>query len=371
MSQNSIIPVAAPVFSERESKELKNVMDSGWITMGKKVEEFEEKFADYVGSKHAIAMFNGTVTLHAALAALGVGNGDEVIVPTLTYISTANVVLYQGAKLILCECDPETYCVTAENIKPYISNKTKAIITVDMNGLPVDYDSINKLANENNIAVIGDSAESLGASYKGKPVGNQALIHSFSFFGNKNVTTGEGGMLTTDDSYLNKELRILRNQGQENRYEHIRLGFNYRMTDLQAAIGIAQLETLNQRIAKKNNVISCYKEFLSDKSKIFMPATPNYVTQHGWYMFAPHFEGSIDRDKVIDDLENAGIQTRVSFPPVHIQPYYVDRFGYQTNDFPISYNAWKQLINLPITPTLSNEQIKFISTQVGESIDRQ
>ena len=181
MYKNSIIPVAAPVFSGLESEQLNSVMDSGWITMGKKVEEFEERFADYVGAKHAIAMFNGTTTLHAALAALGVGKDDEVIVPTLTYISTANVVLYQGAKLILCECDPKTYCVTAENLKPHITRKTKAIITVDMNGLPIDYDSVNKLADDNNIAIISDSAESLGAKYKGKPVGNQALIHSFSF----------------------------------------------------------------------------------------------------------------------------------------------------------------------------------------------
>ena len=284
------IPVAAPVFTDAEANAVFEVMRSGWITMGAKVAEFEKDFATFTGSKHAIAMFNGTVALHSALAAIGVGPGDEVIVPTLTYISTSNVVMYQGATLRLCECDPSTYNVRVEDLEKVISPRTKAIICVDMNGLPVDYKSLVKFAKDRKIALIADSAESLGAIHQGKAVGNQALVHSFSFFGNKNITTGEGGMLTTDDDDLAAELRILRNQGQTSRYQHTHLGYNYRMTELQAAIGIVQLKSLHERLKKKKHVVDVYTNHFKDSSLISLPVIPNYVDQHAWYMFAPAFK---------------------------------------------------------------------------------
>ena len=354
------IPVATAVFTEAEAKAVYDVIQSGWVTQGPKVAQFEENFAKYVGAKHAIAMCNGTVTMHAALAALGVGPGDEVVLPTLTYISTANVVLYQGAELRLCECDPITYNVRVSDLEKVVTAKTKVIIAVDMNGLPIDYDAILEFAKSRGIVVIADSAESLGASYKGKLVGSQAPIHSFSFFGNKNITTGEGGMVTTNDDDIANELRILRNQGQQGRYNHTHLGFNYRMTELCAAIGIVQLESLSSRLAGKGRVVKRYLDGFSKSSLIKMPFIPSYVEQHSWYMFAPSFADKVDRDAMVDELSTNGIETRLSFPPVHIQPYYINRFGYKRDDYPTSIETWSHLINLPISPNLPDEDIDFI-----------
>jgi perosamine synthetase len=368
MNSNKQIPVATAIFSDREAQAVYDVIKSGWVTQGAKVAEFEERFASYVGSKHAIAMCNGTVTMHAILSALGIGPGDEVIVPTLTYISTANVVLYQGAEVRLCECDPNTYNVRVSDLEKVVTERTKAIISVDMNGLPVDYDSIVAFAKKRNIALIADSAESLGAIYKGKKIGSQALVHSFSFFGNKNITTGEGGMVTTDDDFLASELRILRNQGQQGRYNHTHLGYNYRMTELSAAIGIIQLESIAQRIAGKKRVSEEYIKLLAGVEYITMPEVPNYVDQPSWYMFAPSFSDKINRDAVVTYLADKGIETRLSFPPVHIQPFYINKYGFDKDDFPISYNAWARLINLPISPNLPQEDIEFVVTILKEAI---
>lgn len=355
------IPVATAVFTDAEAKAVYDVLKSGWVTMGPKVAEFEQAFATYCGTRYAIAMFNGTVTLHAILAALGIGPGDEVVVPTLTYIATANVVLYQGAELRLCECDPRTYNVQVSNLAKVVTPRTKAIITVDMNGMPIDYDEISAFARERDIAVVADSAESLGAIYRGKPIGSQALVHSFSFYGNKNVTTGEGGMITTDDDRLADDLRVLRNQGQQGRYNHTHLGFNYRMTEMQAAIGVVQLRNLADRLAGKRRVVAGYDARFSGSDLISLPHIPSYVDQHGWYMYAPAFHPSVDRNAVVRDLDAAGIETRQSFPPVHIQPYYSERFHYSRDDFPVSIDAWSHLINLPISPDLSDRDISRVA----------
>lgn len=369
-SVNKKISLASPIFTKQEEEAVQSVIKSGWVTMGERVKKFEEDFASHTKSKFAVAMFNGTVTLHAALIALGVKPGDEVIVPTLTYISTANVVLYLGAKLVLCECNPQTYNMELEDIQKVVTKKTKVIITVDMNGMPVNYDEIIDYAKEKEIFILGDSAESLGAIYKGSQVGSQGELHSFSFFGNKNITTGEGGMLTTNNESLVKELRILRNQGQESRYNHTKLGFNYRMTELQAAIGIVQLESLESRMLAKQKIVNTYNDYFSLCENINIPFVPNYVTRHGWYMYTIEINEKINRDKIVDELSNEGIETRLSFPPVHIQPYYVQKFGYKKNDYPTSLKAWEKLINLPISPNLSEIDQEYVMEKTSSIIKR-
>lgn len=358
------IPVASPVFSSEEELAVSNVIRSGWVTMGPKVLEFEELFAKYTSTKYAIAMFNGTVTLHSALIALGIGPGDEVIVPSLTYISTANAVLYVGAKLVLCDSNPQTYNVELTDIKKVITKRTKAIITVDMQGMPIDYENIMNFANQKNISVISDSAESIGATYKNNQIGSQAHIHSFSFFGNKNITTGEGGMLTTNSESLMKKLKIIRNQGQEERYKHIMLGYNYRMTECQAALGIVQLKTLKNRLKLKEKIIKNYNSFFSKCDLISIPNIPNYVTNHAWYMYTISLDKTLNRDLITKELDKIGIETRVSFPPVHIQPFYVEKFGFKEDDFPNCMIGWKQLINLPISPNLPLEDLNYVAENV-------
>ena len=252
------------------------MVKSGWISKGKKVDEFEARFAEAVGARAALAVNNGTAALHTILAGLGVGPGDEVILPSLTFISTANAVLYQGAHPVLVECDPDTFNVTPEIIEAAITERTKAIVPVDMNGMPVDYDAILEVGRRRGVPVVADSAESLGAVYKGRRIGGNAGIHLFSFFPNKSVTTGEGGMITTSDPDLERRMRMILNQGQDGRYNHVVLGYNYRMCDILAALGIVQLSRLDWLMGEKNRIVARYNELFGAMEGVQIPVTPAY-----------------------------------------------------------------------------------------------
>lgn len=352
------IPVANVFVGEEEAKAVYDVVKSGWLSMGKKTKEFEERFAKVVGAKHGIAVNNGTSALHLALAAIGAKHGDEVILPSLTFISTANVVLYQNARPVLVECDPKTYNVTADIIEKAITKKTKAIIPVDMNGMPADYDEILEIAEKHSIPVIWDSAESLGAKYKGRIVGSIAPIHVFSFFPNKNITTGEGGMITTDNDELCEKMKVLRNQGQDNRYHHIVIGYNYRMTEVQAAIGIEQLKKLERVVVEKQRIANVYNKEFAETRHIWPPFVPNYVSQHAWYMYAVNVDGH--RDEIVKKLKERGIDTRLSFPPIHIQPVYKEMFKFSENSLPVTYAAWSRLVNIPIWPGLDKARQQYV-----------
>ncbi len=352
---SEFIPVANTFIGEEEARAAYDVIKSGWISSGSKVKEFEDLFAKEVGAKYAIAVNNGTSALHVALAALGVGQGDEVIVPSLTFISTANAALYQNAIPVLAECDPRTYNITAEEIERRVTPKTKAIIPVDMNGMPVDYDSILKVAEKYKISMIADSAESFGAVYKNKKIGSIAPIHFFSFFPNKNLTTGEGGMITTSDDGLAKKMRIILNQGQEGRYNHTTLGYNYRMNNFTAAIGIEQLKKLSFILKEKQKIAEKYNSALKDFKNIKTPFIPGYVNRHAWYMYTISVNEE-KRDKIVEKLKDLGIETRLSFPPIHTQPFYQEKFGFNNESFPVSYLAWRRLINIPIWTGIGEKQ---------------
>jgi|TARA_B100000315_G_scaffold257248_1_gene305487 perosamine synthetase len=363
------IPVANVVTSENDAQTVYDVVKSGWISKGKKVEAFEALFAETVRAEQAVAVNSGTSALHTVLAAMDIGPGDEVILPSLTFISTANVVLYQGATPVLVECEPKTYNVSRANIEKAITSKTKAIIPVDMNGMPIDYDEILKIEDKHGIPIIADSAESLGAIYKDEKVGSIAGIHCFSFFPNKAITTGEGGMITTSNGLLSDKMRKILNQGQDERYHHVVLGYNYRMNDIQAALGIEQIGRLGWIMSEKKRIVESYQKRLSGNREIELPTVPNFVDQHSWYMFAVQVDERI-RDDIVKYLDDHQIQTRLSFPPVHIQPYYQKRFGYTNDSFPVSYRTWKRLINLPVWPGLSANQIEYITETLTEAVPK-
>ena len=365
------IPVANPYIGEEEAKAVYEVVKSGWLSMGKRVEEFERDFAEYVGAKHAIAANSGTTALHLALIDSGIKEGDEVLIPDITFISTANVVLYERAVPVVVECDPKTYNISLEDAAKRITSKTKALIAVDMNGMPVDYDRVLAFAEDNGLSVIADSAESLGAVYKGRKVGSIAPIHIFSFFPNKNITTGEGGMITTEDDKKAALLRQLRNQGQDYRYHHIHLGFNYRMTNIPAAIGIEQLKKVELILEEKERIAERYSQAFKDDPYISPPFLPEYVDRHSWYMYAVSLEEGMDRDRVVSELLEKGIDTRLSFPPVHIQPYYQKIYGYKDDSFPLSYKAWKQKIDLPIWIGLPVEDQNYVINELKDIVKRQ
>jgi len=358
-----MIPITNINLNEEEAKAAYDVVKSGWVSMGKKVKEFENNFKKYVNAKNTIAVNNGTAALHACLVAVGVEPGDEVIVPSLTFISTANVVLYEKAKPVLVECDPKTYNVTAEEIEKNITKKTKAIIPVDMNGMPIDYDSILELAEKHSLPVILDSAESLGAEYKNKKVGGIAPIHCFSFYPNKNATTGEGGMITTNDSELAEKIRMIRTHGQDRRYHHVILGYNYRLTDIQAAIGIVQMKRLEWVLKKKENLAKIYNEVFENTKNIETPFVPAYVTRHAWYMYAICLKNG-NRDELVKKLQENGIEIRLSFPPIHTQPVYQKMFGFNDMSLPLTFNTWNKLINIPIWAGMGKEKQDYIISMI-------
>lgn len=359
------IPVANACVGEDEARAAYDTVMNGRLSSGKKVKEFENKFCEYAGAKNAIAVNNGTAALHVSLAAVGIENGDEVIIPSLSFISTANAVLYQGAIPVMCESDELTYNISVNDIENKISKKTKAVIAVDMNGLPFDYDEIMELCKRRNVYLIADSAEALGSEYKGNKVGSIAPIHCFSFFPNKIITTAEGGMITTIDNEIARRMRIILNQGQEGRYNHTHLGFNYRMTEISAAIGLEQLKKIPYLLEEKERLVSRYNNAFGKTRNIRPPYVPKYATKSSWYMYAISVE-NIDRDEVVSKLGERGIETRMSFPPIHTQPYYRERFGYSSHDLPRTMAAWSKLIDIPIWPGMpSNTQDYVIDTLIS------
>ncbi|MFH1225437.1 MAG: DegT/DnrJ/EryC1/StrS family aminotransferase [Candidatus Diapherotrites archaeon] len=363
------IPVANTSLNEDDARAAYETVKSQWLSMGPRVKEFEENFCKCTGAKNAVAVNNGTSALHTALVALGIGHGDEVILPTLTFISTANVVLYQGAKPVLAECDKETYNITADEIRKRITAKTKAVISVDMNGMPADYDEITELCEKKGIALVADSAESLGATYKKRRIGSIAPLHCFSFFPNKNITTGEGGMVTTGDAELAEKMRKIRNQGQEGRYRHVMLGNNYRMTDLQAAVGNSQLARLDSVISEKQGLADEYYRALEGVKGLELPHIPDYVTQHAWYLYTVNVDAK-KRDIIVEGLAKEGIETRLSFPPIHAQPYYAERYGYGKADFPVSYSLWKSLIDIPLWCGMGKEKQEIVVSHLKKILGR-
>ena len=353
---NIRIPVANATLTEEDAQAVADAVRSGRISSGPRVHAFEEAFASYAGVRHAVAVNNGTSALHVVLAALGIGPGDEVIVPSLTFIATANAVLYQGAKPVLCECDPKTYNVTADTVSCCITPRTKAVIPVEMNGLPLDYAPLLRLSGETGVPMIVDSAESLGSGYEGRPTGSQGLAHIFSFFPNKTVTTGEGGMVTTGDSALATRVRTLINQGQDGRYNHVALGFNYRMNEMQAALGLSQLKRISWTLRERERIAHRYDRAFAGRPGIEPPTRPSHATAHSWYMYSVRLRDRAVRDAAASALAERGIETRLSFPPVHIQPYYRDLFNLQPGDFPVSLRAWERKLDIPAWPGLPESQ---------------
>ncbi len=363
MSKNRFIPVANPTVDIEEAKAVYNQVKSGWISMGKKVQEFENKVEKFIGVKNAIAMNNGTSALDALLTALNINEKDEVIIPSLTYISTANVVAYKKAKLVLCDSDPKTFNIDEKSLLKKITNKTKLIIVTDMKGMPVNYDFYKKLSKKLKIPIIADSAESFGAIYKNKMVGTQLLAHTFSFFANKNLTTGEGGMVVTNNNFLSKKLKIIRNQGQNRRYNHILLGNNFRMTDVSASIGLIQLKKLNSCLYKKQKIAQNYNKYFKQVSKIKVPFVPDYVSQHSWYNYSIRVSSKY-RNKLMKYLSKLGIETRLSFPPVHIQPYYKKKFSRDRKHLNKSLKTFNEFLDIPIWPEMSLAKQKIVADYI-------
>ncbi len=363
------IPIAKPYIGEEEAEAVSRQVKSGWISMGSRVKELEDMVCEYTGAAHAIAMSNGTATLHAALLALGVGPGDEVVVPTLSYISSANAALFCGAKPVFCEVDPKTFNVTAETMRHVATSRTKVLMPVDLKGQPADYDEINKLAGEIDAAVLSDSAESFGAVYKERKIGSQCRVHSFSFFANKNITMGEGGMVTTNDAGVADKCRVIRNQGQSERYVHVAIGHNYRLTDLSAAFGVEQVRRVEWVMTEKSRVAKFYQDAFADHPLIKAPYVPEYVDRPSWYMYCLTLDKSVNRDNVLKLMHEQGVDHRLSFPPIHLQPIYRKLFKYREGDFPVSEKIFNRFVDIPCWVGMTKQQMKKVVKVVTSAVE--
>lgn len=363
------IPIAVPNLGAKELEYVSDCVKSSWISSkGKYVTEFEEKFAEYVNAEYAIAVSNGTVALHLALATLEVGPADEVIIPTLTMIAAANAVIYTGAKLVLVDSEPTTWNIDPEEIEKKITKKTRAIMLVHLYGHPASMDTIVKIAEDYDLYVIEDGAEAHGAEYKGKKVGAIGDIGCFSFYANKIITTGEGGMVVANNKKIAERARSLGNQGynMERRQWliHDEIGYNYRMTNMQAAIGVAQLERIDTFIKTHRENAQLYNHLLKEVSGVTLPPEETWAKNVYWMytVLIDKDEFGVSRDSLMRKLGKRGIDTRSIFYPIHFQPPY--RSEFEGERYPIAEDLSRKGVNLPSGNTLTKEQVN----QVAEAI---
>ncbi len=351
-----LIPYAVPYVTEEDARAVYKAVLEKRLSQGIYVERFEKEFSKYVCAREGIAVTNGTAALHLVLAALEIGPGDEVIVPSFSFISTANVVLYQGAKPVFADIDPLTLNIDPNSVREKISEKTKAIIAVHYAGHPAEMDELNEIAEENDLFLIEDAAEAHGSIYKSKMVGSLGCAACFSFYPNKNITTGEGGMVTTNDKELAEKIRMLRSHGQHEQYNFKYIGFNYRMTDIQAALGLVQLKRLKWVLTRKIEKAKYYTKRIKELNFVRPPYEAPYV-RHTYMFYTVQFESIELRDKAIELYEKEGIETRTAFnPPIHLQPVYVRLFRYGRGYLPHTEKASDTVLSLPLFVEITKEE---------------
>ncbi len=354
-----IIQIAKPIIGEEEKRAVIEVLESGFISSGKKVEEFEQKFAEYIGAKHAIATTSGTTALKVVLMAHGVSPGDEVLVPSLTFGATASPVLFCGAKPVFADIDPDTFNISPKSIQEKITSKTKAIIPVHLFGLPCDMKAITEIARDKNLILIEDACQAHGAEYFGKKIGSENSS-AFSFYATKNMTTGEGGMVTTNDNTIAEKCRRARNHGQNTRYQYVELGYNFRMTNIHAAIGIEQLKKLDAMNAARTKNAAFLRENLP---KEVVAQQTIAGAKHTYHLFSARIK---NRDKILKILNEAGIESGAYYPtPVHKTELY-KKLGCDI-DLPNTELVCSEIFSLPVHPALSEEDLFYI-TEVMKSI---
>ena len=365
------INISSPFLSGNEMLYLSECVRTNWISsQGKYVRLFEKQFKDYHSNHEALAVSNGTVALHLALVSLGIGKGDEVIVPNLTFAASINSIIYTGATPVLVDVEKDTFNIDVKKIKSYISSKTKAIMPVHLYGHPCDMNSITDIAKKNNLFVVEDCAEAIGSKYNNRPVGVFGDAASFSFFGNKTITTGEGGMVIFKDPKVAAKATVLRDHGMSKtkRYWHDDIGFNYRLTNLQAAIGVAQFEKLNHIVESKRKIAEIYNEKLNQYSFLQLPIEKiNTFNTYWLYTFLVCKKAPFSREELITFLNKNDIETRPVFYPLNIMPIYKEYAD--EDDFAVSSKISKQGLSLPSAVNLSRVEQNLIIARIVEFID--
>ncbi|WP_374951147.1 DegT/DnrJ/EryC1/StrS family aminotransferase [Mucilaginibacter sp.] len=359
-------PVYQPFLGGNEKKYVNECLDSTWISSkGKFINEFENSFANYIDVEYATTVSNGTVAIHLALLALGIGAGDEIIVPTLTYIASVNAITYTGAKAVFVDSTLDSWQIDAKDVKQKITPNTKAVMAVHLYGHPCPMDELVDICKQNGLFLIEDCAEAIGTTYKGKHVGTFGDISIFSFFGNKTITTGEGGMVVTNDHTLYDRSTHFKGQGlaKHREYWHDVVGYNYRMTNICAAIGLAQLEQIDTILAKKRQIADWYSKEFENTAITFHKEVGEVY--HSYWMCSVLIQKSDSRDKIRQNMRNAGIETRPLFYPVHTMPMYSQRYERHINAEELGWRG----INLPSYPALEKDDIKYIAQTMLQAND--
>ena len=358
------VPIAKPIIGEEEIENVVEVLKSGMIAQGPKVMEFEEKFANWIGAKYGIATNSGTSALHVALLACGIGEGDEVITTPFTFIASGNAIVYTGATPVFADIDLDTYTIDPDKIEDLITDKTKAILPVQLYGQAADMDKIREIAEKHDFKIIEDAAQAHGAEYNGEKVGTLGDMACFSFYPTKNMTTSEGGMITTDDEELAKKAQMFRAHGASERYHHDEIGYNFRMTDIAAAIGLAQLKVIDEFNDKRISNANYLNEQLKDVEGIVTPKSPdNY--KHVYHQYTILVEKG-NRDEWVEFLTNKGIGTGIHYPiPLYNQPIY-KKLGIE-GDCPLAEKAADNVISLPVHPSLTKEDLDLVVDAVKEA----
>ena len=367
------IPYGRQWIDEDDIKAVVDVLRSDWLTTGPKVEEFEKEFAHITGAGEAVALSNGTAALHAIMHAIGIGPGDEVIVPPITFVATANAVVFQGGTPVFADVDPGSLLIDPEEVQRRITPRTKAVVAVDYAGQPCNYDALRAMTDRHGITLIADACHSLGARYRGEKVGTLADMTAFSFHPVKHITAGEGGVVTTNDTKLADKMRRFRNHGIDSDhrqrgelgawyYEMVDLGYNYRITDFQCALGLSQLRKLPNWLVRRQEIAQQYNKAFSGIQGI-LPLTIAPEVNHAYHLYVisccPNGSDT-NRGELFAKLHEKGIGANVHYIPVHLHPFYQGRFGYRKGNYPNAENAYERIITLPLFPRMGERDVRRV-----------
>jgi perosamine synthetase len=377
-----MIPYGRQSIDEDDIRAVVDVLRSDWLTTGPKVAEFEQFFAQFAGAKEAVAVNSGTAALHAAMYALKIEPGDEVIVPAITFAATANCVVFQGGTPVFVDVNPDTLLIEPEQVESKINSRTRAVIAMDYAGQPADYDRLRAITDKNGIALVADACHSLGAKYKDRKVGTLADLNIFSFHPVKHITTGEGGMIATDNSEFASRMRIFRNHGITTDYhqreatgswyyEMVDLGFNYRITDIQCALGLSQLKKLPDFLAKRREIAKRYNQKFSNRQDI-KPLKVEQNVSHAFHLYVIAIEFDAigkNRQQVFKLLRDSGIGVNVHYIPVHLHPYYKKRFESGPGNCPVAELMYEKILSLPIYPNMKAAQVDEVVEKIFRVIE--